>query len=327
MRRAEPGDIAVKTLALCTTLLILVLLYTQIDLQALVQHVSQMSIASFLLALSFFIPQLFVTTLRWCYMVHDVCPLGTLEAAQLILAGKALNALVPSKLGEMSKAYFLKTRSHLPLPHGIALVLLEKVFDTVGLCTLLLAGVLLLPHLGLVETLAAVGAFMGLAIGACLCFFRLHRVCHWLRGKRGIVRRAVPLLTGWDEILVRWRKDGFRLAGIVFLSCGLWVLHLVQIYLFFVALHSSVGLSLVFAYVPIGLFIGLLPVTIGGMGTRDSALILLFAPYESAAVIAGVGLLCSLRYWLDTLLGLPFFHRYSFDTSHAERTAQKSANG
>jgi hypothetical protein len=48
------------------------------------------------------------------------------------------------------------------------------------------------------------------------------------------------------------------------------------------------------------------------MGTRDSALIYLFASYESAALMAGIGILCSMRYWVDTLLGLPFFHVYSF---------------
>jgi hypothetical protein len=47
------------------------------------------------------------------------------------------------------------------------------------------------------------------------------------------------------------------------------------------------------------------------MGTRDSALILLFAPYADAALVAGVGLLCSMRYWMDTLLGVPFFHGYT----------------
>jgi hypothetical protein len=73
-----------------------------------------------------------------------------------------------------------------------------------------------------------------------------------------------------------------------------------------------VGIRLVFAYVPIAIFIGLLPITIGGMGTRDAALMALFAPYEGAALMAGIGLLCSTRYWLDSLLGWPFFQAYSF---------------
>jgi hypothetical protein len=77
------------------------------------------------------------------------------------------------------------------------------------------------------------------------------------------------------------------------------------------AIHQRL-LDMLLAYVPIGLGIGSLPFTIGGLGTRDSARIYLFAPYESAAFMAGIGLLCSMRYWVDTLPGLPFFHVYSF---------------
>jgi hypothetical protein len=55
----------------------------------------------------------------------------------------------------------------------------------------------------------------------------------------------------------------------------------------------------------------LLPLPLGGMGTRDAALIFLFVPYENAVVMASIGLLCSLRYWLDSLVGLPFFHAYT----------------
>jgi uncharacterized protein (TIRG00374 family) len=305
----------VKKFAVLATILVLVLLYTRIDLPALLRQLRQMNMAFFLLALSLFVPQILITALRWQCMVRDVCPMGTLDAARLILAGKALNALVPSKLGEMSKAYFLKTRANLDLSKGGALVLLEKAFDVLGLCTLLLIGVLLTPQHGPVETSATLAAGLAIVVVASLCTCRTGGLQRWLQGKRGLAQRLATLLKSWEAILARWKAHRIRLAGIVLLSVGLWCLHLVQIYLFFVALHSSVAAKTVFAYVPLSLFIGLLPLTIGGMGTRDSALILLFAPYESAVVMAGVGVLCSLRYWMDTLLGLPFFHHYAFVTS------------
>jgi uncharacterized protein (TIRG00374 family) len=306
----------VKKLAIPTTIVILVLLYTRIDVHALLQQLRHMHVRSFCFALLCFIPQVYVTTLRWRWMVGDICPMGTLEATRLILAGKALNAFVPSKLGEMSKAYFLKTRSNLALSRGTALVLLEKVFDVAGLCVVLLAGVLLLPQKGLVETAALLMALSVVAIVICLCLFRISRL-PFGRPKRvaRLSRRLAALLQGWDEILTRWRRHKTHLVVIIFLSCVLWLFHLLQIYLFFLTLHSTISIRVVFAYVPIGIFVGLLPLTIGGMGTRDSALILLFAPYERPAVMAGVGLLCSLRYWADTLMGLPFFHRYAFDKS------------
>lgn len=301
-----------KKFAVLATVLVLVLLYTRIDLPALLQQLQQMDRVFFLLALSLFGPQLFVAALRWRWMVQDVYPMGLPEATRLILASKALNALVPSKLGEMSKAYFLKTRANLALSTGSALVVLEKALDVVGLCTLLLVGVFLAPRHGAVEALATLmaGLAMALVVGLCTC--NTGGLRRWLHGRRGLAPQGLALLDSWETILTRWKAQQVRLAGIVLLSLGLWLLHLAQIYLFFVALRSHVAVQTVFAYVPLSIFIGLLPLTIGGMGTRDSALILLFAPYENAVVMAGVGVLCSLRYWLDTLLGLPFFQRYTF---------------
>lgn len=302
-----------KKAAVLVTILILVGLYANIDRQAFVQHFRQINVWLLLAALGLFVPQVMVTSWRWRWMVADILPLGLLEAAQLILAGKALNVLLPSKLGEMSKAYFLKTHSNVELSRGVALVLLEKVLDVSGLCMLLLMGVLWAPEKGAIERIAALGALAGIAMLIGILTFNISRLGNWLPRHRRLVGRVLGLLACWDTTVALWKQDRARLAGIVSLSCCLWVFHLLQIYLFFLALHSAVTMQTVFAYVPISIFIGLLPFTIGGMGTRDSALIFLFAPYESAAVMAGVGLLCSLRYWADTLMGLPFFYRYSVD--------------
>lgn len=305
--------IPMKTLPLLATLVLLVVLYAHIDCSALVTHLRAMHVGYFVLALGFFVPQTLVTALRWRWMVQDVCPMRTLEATRLILAGKALNALLPSKVGETSKAYFLQRHANVPLPHGVALVLLEKILDMAGLCALLLFGVLLAPGKGIIESSALVMALLVIAVAASIVWGGLGRWGQRLPGQRGLLRRILVLLVSWDAIVTRWQAHRVRLAGIVLLSCGLWCLHLIQIYLFFMTLHSTVPARLVFAYVPIGIAVGVLPITIGGMGTRDSALIYLFAAYEPASVMAGVGLLCSMRYWVDTLLGLPFFHAYAFE--------------
>ena len=41
-----------------------------------------------------------------------------------------------------------------------------------------------------------------------------------------------------------------------------------------------------------------------------AAVILLFAPYHPAAVMAGVGFFLSLRYFIPATCGLPFLNRY-----------------
>jgi uncharacterized protein (TIRG00374 family) len=301
-----------KTLAILITIATLGLLYSHIDRQALLWQLQHMRLGIFLLSLVFFIPQILVTVWRWRWMVWDIYPMNTLESARLILAGKALNALVPAKLGEASKAYFLLRHANVALPKGVALVLLEKIFDVAGLCVMLLAGLCLISKWGPMEATAALGALLFIAMVIVLFLGSTTSWRHWLQRCTGPLQRLSPLLESWEIILTQWKQHRVRLAGILCLSGTLWFLHLAQIYLFFIALRSTVGASTVFAYVPIGLAAGLLPVTIGGMGTRDSALIYLFASYESAALMAGIGILCSMRYWVDSLLGLPFFHVYSF---------------
>lgn len=303
-----------KKLAALVTLLLLVVLYAQMDRQALLQHFRSMRLDIFGLALLCFVPQILVTTWRWCLMVRDVCPMPFGDAMRLILASRALNAFLPSKLGEASKAYFVHTQAHLPLAQGVALVLLEKVLDVAGLGSVLLTGVALLPHRGALEITAALLGLcpIGLLLGIVLC--RTTGFRRLLRPSSAWQRRLGSWLEAWDGILLRWWQQPRRLAGITGLSSVLWFLHLGQIYLFFVALQSTISAALVLAYVPLSIAVGILPVTLGGMGTRDTALIVLFAPYETTTMMAGIGVLCSMRYWADTVLGLPFFQRYAFDT-------------
>jgi uncharacterized protein (TIRG00374 family) len=233
------------------------------------------------------------------------------ESLRLVLAAKALNALLPSKLGELSKAYFLKVDAQVVASKALSAVVLEKALDLGGLCTVLLAGVVLAPDWTRTIGLGAIIA-LGVLVVLCLVlvlplkvlFGKLKDIHPWLT-------RFARFLEGWDEVIGGWKGRGGMLPGILLLSIFLWCLHVLQIYLFFPSLNEVVPVAPALAFIPLAILIGLLPVTIGGMGTRDSALIFLFAAYAGAPVVAGVGLLCSMRYWVDSLLGVPFFHRYA----------------
>ena len=61
---------------------------------------------------------------------------------------------------------------------------------------------------------------------------------------------------------------------------------------------------------PLAMFVGLLPISLFGVGTRDAAIIYLFSAYHPAEVMAGVGLYVSLRYFVPAAAGLPFLQHY-----------------
>src|SRR5688572_22145592 len=90
----------------------------------------------------------------------------------------------------------------------------------------------------------------------------------------------------------------------------IWLLHLLQIWLFIFALRAACPFLANLALSPLAILAGLAPLTFAGVGTRDFALVLLYAAYFDAPTAAALGLLCTARYVLPAIGGIPFFQRH-----------------
>jgi len=54
----------------------------------------------------------------------------------------------------------------------------------------------------------------------------------------------------------------------------------------------------------------MIPLTFAGMGTRDTAFILLFSKFYEPSLMVSFGMLFSLRYFLPGLIGLIWLRKY-----------------
>jgi hypothetical protein len=79
---------------------------------------------------------------------------------------------------------------------------------------------------------------------------------------------------------------------------------LLQIGWFLRAAGVEVGVQETIARVPPAIFAGLLPITLWGVGTRDAALVHLFADLAPASTMAVVGMLTALRYVVPGAVGI-----------------------
>lgn len=298
--------------ALLFSIILLVIIYAHVELGSLLQRLVEAHPVWLGVAIACFLPQILLTSTRWWLMVDGIVSMTWTESLRMIMAGKALNALLPSKLGEMSKAYFLKQRGGVDVARCVPTVVLEKLLDLAGLCSWMLLGIILSPSISepmVLGALISLGVIVTTALTLVLPLEGFGRRIEASSSRLGL--KLGKLLRGWDSVLGSWRCKPSKMAWIVGLSVALWGAHLLQIYFFFPVLRQSMTPSLVLSFVPLSLLIGLLPISMAGMGTRDTALILLFAPYADATTMAGVGLLCTMRYWGDTLLGVPFLHGYT----------------
>jgi len=293
--------------AMAFSLGLLGFIYSRLDLRSFADRILNADPLWLGIAFLCFGPQILVTTLRWRVMVQSLAPIDTSRALRMVMAAKALNALVPSKVGEMSKAYFLRKETGAGVRVGFPAVLLEKILDLGGLCCWMLLGIFLAPE---IQEPMIIGASIGMGVlaGGAASIVLPHLGLGLKERFRG---RIGEIMCGWAELTRSWMERPGRLMSIFSLSVSLWGLHMLQIYLFFPVLRQSMEVSIALAYIPLSLLAGLLPITLAGMGTRDAALILLFSQWADAPTMAGVGLLCTMRYWSDTLMGIPFLHAYT----------------
>ena len=113
-----------------------------------------------------------------------------------------------------------------------------------------------------------------------------------------------------DNLLLSLRslsKSKLLFIKILFYSFCWSFLTIIHTLIFFRAIGIQISLLPAFAIIPVAIFTGMIPVTLGGMGTRDTAFILLFSQFGTNAQLLGVGMLFSFfRYWLPAIIGLPF---------------------
>ena len=280
-------------------------------------------------SLGMVVPLTLVTSWRLLQLMPSRAQLGFGEANKLILVASVLNLVLPSKMGDIAKAFFLRDHGHLSGALALALVVFEKSCDMLSLLVWCVFGLLLYPQKNWLFWLMTVSISTGLALGLLLLgsekfayfFFNIGR--RLAPGKTG--RKLASLQEAWGEMHAYFWQSKSRLAKIAMTSVFIWFLHLLQIWMFILALRAWVPFLANLALSPLALLAGLLPLTFAGVGTRDAALVLFYKPYFPAATAAALGLLCTARYLLPAIGGVPFAGEY-FQATKRTRIAQPASS-
>ena len=236
--------------------------------------------------------------LRWRTIVSAMgCAIPFGAALRVTLAAFPLNTFLPSKAGDLVKASFLRKHGgFVPLAGS---VLLERLIDVLVLTSLSVIGAVWCGQrviLGL-AALCALGAGGGILV------------------LMNVGRLPLPgrVKTKAEEIGRAARvtcRHPTAIMLVVLWSVLNWLGTMVESYCLFRAMGVVVPLPTVVAVIPLAIFVGLVPVSLSGIGTRDGALVLLLAGMVQAETVLAVGLLyTAVSYWFLGVLGLPFLWR------------------
>ena len=213
--------------------------------------------------------------------------------------------VLPSIIGaDLVRTYALSGCT--PIGTVVRIVLIDRALGLLALATLVIVSVLILPRFFNAQPLL----LLSVAIAICgpATYLVLTRLVPRLKGSHRLVLAAREL--GLD---LKRTVEGKGSARVILISLSL---HLLSVFAF-LALGNAIGMPEVdfvhyLAIVSCALLVTIIPISIGGWGIRESALVIGFGlvsvePERAFTLSATFGLLVMLSSAVVALIGIPTF--------------------
>lgn len=285
------------------TVLVVGLLLAVLDLPMVGQALAGARWPPLLLAVVLSLVGRFVLdSLRWRWLLARLdCSISVPVAVRLQAVSMPLRLVTPAKTGLVLCALYLQRHHGMPLARGVSSVLLEKLHNL----AFYLGAVALLPLLGAAApkgmplALAAGPALAGsvavvvavLAVGALV-----RRVADRPSPAHPLVAKVVSVAA---EVLAVFSWLGPRSQLVFFgVTAAILGLEFVEFHLLFTAFGLDLGVLGAGYLMSLVVLVSALPVTIGGVGTREAAALFLLGPVAPAETVAAAMAVLYLVHWL-----------------------------
>ncbi len=290
-------------------LVLLAVLLWRADMEQVWGVLRSLQPLNLVLALILVFPLVALKALRWRLIIsHMGGGVPFREAYLLYLAGIFWGVLTPGRVGEFFKAQQIVPWSSLSLPLAVASVLADRVLD---LMLLLLVGWGAMVGLLAIPWWAAALLVVAPALAALVAVPMARRGRRRMQQRRdeGAHSNLVGRALGWlgemlDGLLA---LDGRTVWRAALLTVGAYGVFFFQ----GVVLARGVGIQAawhaVVRAVGLGAVVGLLPISIAGLGTRDAAVVAYLRLFQVPVEISlGFSLAFSLVFslWVSALGGL-----------------------
>ena len=307
--RWRPRGASLVSLALSAA--ILAALYRSIDVRLIVRDLRSVDKVWLVISVGMIVP---ITVLR-AIRFYLVAPPGTMrgigEALRLTLVSSAANVFLPAKSGDLIKSYFLANGRWASVGVSVAVVVYERLCDLFGLITWCALGWFLArPDVsGVPPLLWPVLGIFGALCGVLISSAQVARLGSSLAARvlAGRWQRVQTLADGWPAL---FQALGGRRVGVILLSLLLWLVHVIQIWMFTVTLAIRIPFTVCVSLTAVALMVGQLPFAFAGLGARDVALVVLMRGYMRPESAAALGLLIATRNLLPPLAALAIVRPY-----------------
>lgn len=280
-------------LRLAVTAAILWWLSSRIDMRAAAAAVAAVSLPHLALVLALVALDRAVMIWRWLLLLRaaDV-PVSGADAVRLFLVSSFVGSFLPAGVGgDAARAWGL-SQITARLGDALASVVVDRVLGVLALAAMGVVGLAVSASGNAPGRVIAAVSVVGLA---CIAAF-------W---GDGLLRYAVPShrhdgpltrrLIRLADAVARYRAHRGTLAAVMALSLGVQLLRIIQAYVLGAGLGMHVPFSYYLLFMPLGLLMLLLPISVSGFGVPQGVIVWLLRP---------VGVPDALSFALSTLIVL-----------------------
>ncbi|MCH7654520.1 MAG: flippase-like domain-containing protein [Chloroflexi bacterium] len=235
-------------LGIAITALFVALALVRLDLGETWSAAAGANYAYLVPAIAVYFVSLYVRSYRWRYLLQPFAAVHSWRLYPVILVGYMANNILPVRLGELARSYYLSVREPVRGSTALATILVERVFDGLTLLVFLAVAALFLPiealalRIGETRGLAPWGVaallaapFVGVLAGIVLVALRPEP-------SRALVQRLTQRLPGGAGARVQGVADRFiagfeglhrpsRLGAVFARSVPIWLAEAVMYYI------------------------------------------------------------------------------------------------
>lgn len=129
----------------------LFLLFIRFDFGEMREALAEANYLYLIPGIAVYFVSLLFRSYRWRYVLTPFAEIKTLRLLPVVVVGYMANNVLPMRIGEFARSYYLSTREPVRGSTALATIIIERVFDGLTLLFFLAAGALFLPVLGLAQ--------------------------------------------------------------------------------------------------------------------------------------------------------------------------------
>ncbi|MCK9580876.1 MAG: flippase-like domain-containing protein [Methanoregula sp.] len=309
----------IKILSLIGIALFVIIL-SRINLGALIDILSHTNVVFLLLALLVNCVAIVLKSLKWKIIVNSVKPEFTLaESVKAFFVGFSFSTITPAKMGDFVKVLYINDEK-CSLGKSISTVVIDRLIDIILLFSIAFIGIYGFSVFYNIEILSISTILLIIAGVIAATYVVLHRplLSSLLRPffnifvPKHLKDKVTLYYDDFFEGLFTFYHDRLRFISSVSVGIISWIPPFVYGYLLALSIGIDTGVLFFVLVIPVLSLLDLLPISVSGIGTRDVALIFLFAlkGISPEQAVAFSLLYLFMSYWLIALIGAVVYFRY-----------------